>query len=252
MSRTGDIFPLRTAFATEVMKPWYDSIYGDTNATLEFSQRGFAHCCQWASGRMVDDAKAILESYQKNDNAPQGQSTKLPFVAIAMAKDYTPMGADWGGRQLGRKLVAIEPGGSAYGFRMAMHDTRIQIAIFAHDVDSAKSLAAQFCLHVGQFAHRRFKAIHEFGQYQIPMPVVFESPDPSFMAVDTGQKNVTILVADMFLKASIPYFDAPKPGQENDGSTNNPPGYALVERVNLTDLVTGLEAVTTEPGTEFH
>lgn len=246
----GDQFPLKTAFGN-YMHRWYGSLYGDTKGVLEFTQRGFPHCCQWTAGRLVDDAEAMLESYRKNDNAPQGRNTLLPVVLVGMAKDYATMGADWGGRQMPRQVVAIEPGGSAYGLRIAMHEVRTQVVIIAADVDSAKSLAAQFGLFIGNAENRRFEAVHQFGQYKTPMPVVIETPDIVFMNVATGQKNITMLAADITLKASIPYWDAPKAGEENDGTTNNPPGYRLVSSVSVFDEVSRAGAEVNSDGTTW-
>lgn len=246
----GDQFPLKVAFS-EYLGRWYRSLYGDTKAVQEFTLRGFAHCVQWAPGRLVDQAEEILKAYQKNDNAPQGRNTLLPFVAVGMARDFTPMGGDWGGRMVGRRMVAIEPGGSTYGYRQAQHEVRAQVVIFAADVDSAKSLAAQFCLFTGVPENRRFKAKHTFGQYEVEMPAVLEMPDPIFMNVQTEQKNITILAGDLTLKAQIPYFDAPKPGDPNDGTTNNPPGYPILSEVVVTDVAVNVTSENTEDGTTW-
>lgn len=245
---TGDQLPLKTALS-EYLGRWYKSLYGDTKAVKEFTERGFAHCVQWAPGRLVDQAEEILKSYQKNDNAPQGRNTLFPFVAIGMARDFTPMGADWGGRMVGRRMIRIEESGSIYGYRQAMHEVRAQIVIFAADVDSAKSLAAQLCLFTGVPENRRFKAKHTFGQYTVEMPAVLETPDPLFMNIQTEQKNITILAGDLTLKAQIPYFDAPKAGEPNDGTTNNPPGYPGLTEIVVSDLNTAATSTNTSDGT---
>lgn len=233
----GDQFPLKTAFAL-YLKRWYDTLYADTKSVQEYIQRGFAHGCQWVPARMVDSAESMLAAYQKNDNAPQGRNTLLPVVLVGMAKDYIPMGADWGGRQLGRRLVQIEEGGSVYGYRQAMGEKRAQVVIIAADEATANSLAAQFSLYVGEIPNRRFAAVHEFGQYKPEMPVLIETPDIMFVNVATNQNNITILAADLNLKFQIPYFDAPKPGEPNDGTTNNPPGYPVVESVQVFNEIT--------------
>lgn len=230
----GEQFPLKTAFSLYLHR-WYKLLYGATKSGQEFIDRGFAHSCQWVPGRMVDEADKMLAAYRKNDNAEQGKNTKLPVVLVGMAKDYAPMSPDWGGRSPGRKLVRIVEGGSAYGLRQAGHEVRVQVVIIAADVDTAKSLAAQFCMFVGEFENRRFDAVYEFGGHPVPMPTVIESPDIVFMAVASEQNNLTILAADITLKANIPYFDAPRPGEPNDGTTNIPPGYPLVSDVTVID-----------------
>lgn len=247
----GDMFPLKDAFGL-FMARWYRELYGDTKAVQEFIARGFAHSCQWASGRMVDDAQAMLDAYRKNDNAPQGRNTLLPVVLVGMAKDYTPMGADWGGRQIDRQLIQIEEGGSVYGYRQAMLEVRVQVVIIAAEDSTAKSLAAQFCMFAGFIRNRRFKAVHTFGQYSVEMPVVIENPDTIFMSVANDQKNLTILAGDLTLKAQIPYFDAPRAGEENDGTANNPPGYLSVQQVNLLDKTSLTMGTVTDDGTSWN
>lgn len=85
-----------------------------------------------------------------------------------MGRDYTTTGGDWAGRQVARQVVCLsdEPGASIYGYRQAMHDIRTQLAIVAAEEMSARSLAAQFALFLGDPAtSRRLHAKHTFGQY---------------------------------------------------------------------------------------
>lgn len=223
---SGEMHPLKTAFG-RYMKGWFDSLYGATPGVQEYIKRGFPHGVQWAPGRMVDQVESMLAAYQKNDNQPQGKNTKLPVVIAALAKDFTPAGAEWG-RQQARKLVSLEPGGSVYGYRQAMIEKRAQIVIFSAEEPTANSLAAQFCLYIGEIANRSFQAENKFGQYTFNTPVQLESPDVVFMSIANEQKNLTILAADLTLRSIIPYFDAPREGEENDGSGRNPPGYPVV------------------------
>lgn len=70
-------------------------------------------------------------------------------------------------------------------------------------------------------------------------PVQIESTDSPATSIGTEAKNLTILAIDLTLKATIPMMSAPAPGQPNDGkgtpgSTSNPSGFPLVERVNAT------------------
>lgn len=237
--KLGDLFPPKLAFA-EYMARWYQTVYGDTRATEEFAQRGAGKAIKLVSGRMIDDVQAMLESYQRDQQDEHGKNSKLPIVFVALARDYTTTGGDWGGRQVSRRMVRLEDTASAsvYGLRLAMHDVRAQVVVMAADEGSARSLAAQLGLFVGDIANRRFIARHEFGQYTIPAPIVIENPDLMFGSAGTS-KTMTILLADLTLKVSTPYLDAPKPGEENDGSTNNPPGYRTVTDVSVGHLGAG-------------
>ena len=236
---------LKTAFA-KYMDRFYAGLYPDTPALSEFVERGFAKSVTWAPDRMVDAVEDMLKAYQKNKNTSgaepikPGAGSPFPIMFAAMSKDYAPTGADFGGRQVHRQLVALEdtPGASIYGYRQAMGDVRVQVVIMAADAPTARSLAAQFSLFVGQIPNRRFRVEFPWGQYVLSMPCMLETPDILFSKIDAENQGMTILAADVTLKAVFPYLDAPKPGEPNDGTANNPPGYPLVEQINTLNEVT--------------
>lgn len=246
----GDFFPLKQAFS-EYMARFYAGLYPDTSAMQEYTARGIARSIVWAPDRMVDAAEEMLASYRKNSNGPQGSNSLFPIILVALAKDYIPTGGDWGGRQVGRKMVSIVEGGSVYGYRQAMGDIRVQVVIIAAESATARSLAAQFALFVGERHNRRMYCSHTWGQYTFDMPCMLESPDMMFGSVQSDQTNITILAGDLDLKATFPYLDAPKPGEPNDGTTNNPPGYPVLAGVEVIDNVVNTASDTTEAGTAW-
>lgn len=240
----GDLFPLKQAFG-EFLGRWYATLYADTQAVTEFVGRGMAKCVKLAPGRMIDDAESMIATYQRDQQGPRGANALLPVVIVAMGRDYTATGGDWSGRQVPRQMVCLtdEPGASIYGYRQAMHDVRVQLAVIAAEEMSARSLAAQLSLFFGDPGlNRRFYAKHSFGQYELPMPVMVENPDLMF-AVAGQSKTMTVLVGEITLKAVIPYLDAPKVGEDNDGTANNPPGYPRVTSVSLVQANLGIEAL---------
>lgn len=247
----GDLYPSKLAFA-EYMARWYLTVYGDTRATEEFAQRGAGQAIKLVAGRMIDDVKAMLESYQRDQQGEHGKNSKLPIVFIAMARDYTTTGGDWGGRQIPRRLVRLEAGddSSIYGLRVAMHDMRAQVVVMAADEGSARSLAAQFGLFVGDIANRRFAARHEFGQYVVPANITIENPDLIFGSAGES-KTMTILLADLTLKVTTPYLDAPKPGEANDGTAHNPPGYPVVNSITVRHLDAEHGGLVDDAGTHW-
>lgn len=252
----GNLFPVKHGFAT-YMIGWYDRLFSDTKAVTEFAARGHQKAMMFAPGRMVDAVEEMLKSYQKNQNSSTpGDSARFPIVIIGMAKDYVPTTGDWGGRQVGRKLVSFleatveDPNPSVYGYRQAMGDVRTQVAIMAAEEATAKSLATQFVLWVGDIPNRRFTANFVWGQYTLAMPVMIENPDILFTKQDLpDSKNMTILVADVDLKCVFPYPDAPKEGEPNDGSTHIPPGYPVVDTVVASDQVSLMDSQMTDAGT---
>jgi hypothetical protein len=231
---------------------WFNNLYTDTAALKEFRARRPAQAMQWAPSRMIDKVESMLEQYRKNENGPAGATTKLPIVLLATDDDFLGTGADWGGHHTSFDRVQILKDGSWYDYRQHMHDRRIQVAIIASDGDTAKSLAAQLSSYMQEPHHRYMDAKYEFGQYVIPMPMQLETKRIDWMRVETDQKNMKILAADVALKCVVPILRAPGEGEPNDGTANNPPGYPLVSKVhnrqrmgsNFTDMVDGIERIS--------
>lgn len=250
----GNLFPVKEGFA-KYMIDWYGKLFVDTNAISEFASRGHEKCIMFAPGRMVDTVEEMLKSYQRNTNSTTaGSNSKLPIILIGMAKDYIPTGGDWGGRQVGRKMVKFTDAedASMYGYRQAMGDVRTQIAIIAAEEGSAKGLATQLALFVGDIPNRRFTANFVWGEYTLEMPVMIENPDIVFARQDIQEtKNMTVLVADIDLKCVFPYPDAPKDDEPNDGSDHNPPGYPVVSVVVSSDEVALVDSKVTENAVQW-
>jgi hypothetical protein len=253
----GDFLPLKEAYAAYLGR-WYAGIYPDTPAVAEFASRGLPRSIVWAPDRMVDKAEDMLKSYQKNSNqvgtnpVQEGKNAIFPVVIVAMSKDYMPASADMGGRQIGRRLVQLVEGGSVYGYRQAMGEIRTQVVVMAPESATARSLASQFSLWLGEIPNRRFSVTHKWGQYTLTMPCMIELPDIIFSAIETESSSMTVLAADVTLKTVTPYLDAPREGDPNDGSDNNPPGYPTVAEVQSFDDVTGAHSVVTADETVWN
>lgn len=228
------------------MGRFYAGLYPDTPAMESYVERGLTKSIVIAPGRMIDTVEEMLKAYQKNENNRPtepyrpGANALFPIIVVAVAKDYIPTGGDFGGKQVGRRLVALEDGAGAsvYGYRQAMGDVRVQVAVMSAEEATARSLAAQFSLFIGEVKNRRFPVTFPWRSYELQIMCMLETPDIMFSKVDPENQNMTILVADVTLKAVFPYLDAPRPGEENDGSTNDPPGYPLVEQITCLNQVT--------------
>lgn len=232
---------------------WRKGVYADyldTAAVKTFMAKPMAQAIQWAPARMIDAAEDMLELYRKASNGPHGPSGMLPVILLAMDDNFLGTGADWGGQHIGRRLVQIVEGGSWYGYKHVMQDRRAQVVIIASEGGSAQSLAAQLASFIQEPKNRWFDAPYQFGQYKVPMPVTLETNRVDWMnvAAPGDAKNLKILAADITLKCSIPFFDAPQQGEPNDGSTHIPPGYPLVREVQHDDLVTGVRMNGTVEG----
>jgi hypothetical protein len=237
---------------SQYLNRWREGLYpdyADTKAVKAFMARPFAEAVKWAVGRMVDDAKAMLEAYQENKNGPPGKTTLFPVLLLAMDENFVGTGADWGGDQIARTLQQIEEGGSWYGHKHVMQDRRLQMVIIANEGGSAQSLAAQLSSFIKEPSNRYFNAVYQFGQYNVPVPQTLESVRIDWMDVKQDEKNIKILVADLTLKCTIPFFDAPAEGAPNDGSDKVPPGYPIVSVVAHANISTPTGSTTTEAGT---
>lgn len=237
--------PVKAAFG-EYIGGFYASIVPTTKALEGYVTRGLASSIVWAPGRMIDATEEMLSSWQRNDT--DGAATKpanMPVIIVAMAKDYTPTGRDFT-HQIAESVLVMIPGDEkerVFGVRAIAGDIRAQIAIFAHDEPTARSLAAQFLLFLDVAPNRRFTARYNFAGESMDWPVQVESPDAPAMSIQTEAKNLTILAIDITLKAEIPLFDAPAEGQPNDGKgtpgTADPAGYPLVQEINAESMESG-------------
>lgn len=235
--------PVKAGFG-DFMGQFYASIVPTTKPMKAYVERGLAKSIAWAPARMVDAAEEMLGSWQRNDTSPNPtKPADLPVILVGMSKDYVPAGRDYTRQVADREMVMI-PGDAKerlFGLRTIAGDIRAQVAIFSSDEPTAKSLASQFLLFIDGSSRRRFTARHQFAGLSLDWPVQIESPDSPASAVATDAKNLTILVIDITLKASIPLLDHPKPGEPNDGkgsdgNPSDPHGYPLTEVVNRREV----------------
>lgn len=229
---------------SEYLSRYYSGLSATTKALHEYTQRGLAKSIIWTPGRMIDSAEEMLAAWQRNDsdNAPS-HPQKLPIMLIAMAKDYVPSARDYTRQMAERQLIIIpeDPKERVFGLRTIAADIRVQLAIFASDEPTARSLAAQFCLYIDVLHNRTFWASHRFAGLEHEWPIQLESSDAPAMVIPNEAKNLTILALDITLKTSTPLFDAPKDNEPNDGKgtdgdTEDPHGYPTVQAIDAIDL----------------
>lgn len=232
---------VKTSFG-EYMGRFYASLHPTTKGMGEFVGRGFSQSVVWAPSRMVDAAEDMLDSWQRNDtDGSPTHPASLPIIIAAMAADYTPTSRDVT-RQVSEEALVILPGDvkeRAFKVRTIAGDIRTQIAVFAHDEPTVKSIAAQFALFVDRMDNRRFYAIHSFAGQDIKWPIQLETPETFAQRIASEAKILTILAMDVTLRVSIPLFNAPKDGEPHDSKgnpsdSNDPSGYPLVIDVDYT------------------
>lgn len=226
----------------DFMRGFYRSVVPTTTPMREFVARGFPYCVAWAPSRMIDKAEEMLSAWQRNDTQQSDtRPPKMPVVLVAVAKDYTPISGDFG-TQISDATEVMIPGdakGRYFEMRMIMGEVRAQVAVFAQDEPTAKSIAAQFLLYLSSPSNRGFYASFPFAGVDNRFPVQFESRDSPAMNIDTGANNLTVLAIDLTLRCSVPIFNAPAEGESSDGQgvpgTDDPAGYPLVQEVGIND-----------------
>ena len=226
----------------EYMTRFFAQVLPTTKPLQAYVSRDVSKAMMWAPARMVDAADQMLGSYQRNDhdNAPSNPSD-LPIIIIAMAKDYVPSSREFTRQIADREWVMLpnDPKQRLFGLRQVAGDIRAQVAIFAADEPTARSLAAQFSLFVEATGNNRFKADYTFAGMSVKWPVQLESTDIPAMAIQSEAKNLTIYAMDLSLHVSVPLFDAPKAGEPNDGKgiagdVLDPAGYPLTTDLMIT------------------
>lgn len=233
--------PVKIAFG-ELMQRCYERLVPTTVALNEYTQRGFAQSVAWAPSRMVDQAEAMLEAWQRNDSK-QATTTPpdLPVILAAISKDWVPIAHDFG-TQIPDSVPIIFPDDTKerlFRVRVVSGELRVQLGLFAADEPTVKSLAAQLLLFFDSPEQRRFWATYRFAGFDHAYPVQVETPDPPAMKVETNSRIVSALTVDFTLKASAPIFSAPAAGEPNDGKgtpeTDDPAGFPVVEEVTHVD-----------------
>lgn len=232
--------PIKIGFG-EYISRFYGGLSATTKPMHEFISRGLDKSIAWCPSRMVDSAEEMLAMWQRNDtdDSPT-HPAKLPVILVAMAKDYVPTGREYTRQVSDSQFVTLpdDPKERMFGLRYISADIRTQLAIFAADEPTARSIAAQFCLFIDSPHNKTFDASHRFAGFDLSWGVQLESSDTPAMSIQSEAKNLTILALDLTLRASIPMFDHPKDSESNDGKgtdgdIDDPHGYLLVETVDV-------------------
>lgn len=220
----------------DYMGRYYASLVADTPAMVEYVARGLARSVVWVPGRMVDSVEDMVKEYRRNENDPgPGLSSRLPVVMVALSKDFLPSPPEWG-VAVGSPVYVTDPDDEyqrAYKVRLSYNEYRGQVVFLAPEAHTAHSLATQFNLFANGDGGRRFPAVYEFAGLQHEFEGVLETIDLGAVATHTEQKNLTVNVADLTVRATVPFFQAPKDEEPNDGKPA-PSGYPVVVEVDST------------------
>jgi hypothetical protein len=238
------INPVKIAFG-KLVTQWQKQLFPDGKQVKEFSLRASEKAIAFADSRMVDDAQAMLDLWQKNktDNAPSS-SARLPVVLIAIARDFTS------GNQYHNQIkdslpvvLAADPKERVFNLRTLGLSLRVQMAFIADNDTTARALVAQWHNYINSPSRRNMNAIYQFAGFSMPWGVSFEIPQNYASNIAIDANNICILTVDMTLNATVPMYenpqdDEPNDGKGTDGNLNDPHGYPVVLVINSTEFAT--------------
>jgi hypothetical protein len=230
---------------------YHQSLIADTQFVQEFAARPVAKSIVWAAGRMIDSVEDMLKSWRQNENNPgPGMSSMLPVIFLALDRNYMPV--------LPEYSVAVPetpfvfPGDElerVYHCSTVTNEYKAQVVFVAPEMQTAHSLLVQWHTWLTQGpAGRRFYSEYEFAGFKTKWPCVLEAIDPPGAVTPLDQPNVTVLVSDMTIRATVPLFRAPGAGQQNDGKAA-PAGYPVVIDIEAQATLAG--ALGTANGTHI-
>ena len=242
------------------MSRFFDQLVPTTKPMAEYCRRPFKYAVMLAPARMIDMAEDLLAKYLRADIQKDfGSSTRphnLPVILVAFARDVTPTARDYG-RQIANAERVTLPGDEkerVFKIRTVASDMRVQCAVFASDEPTARSIAAQFLLHVDATQNRRFWVDYEYAGIPLKFPAQLETTEVIAPLTPTEANNLTVLAIDLTLKCTIPLINGAKTEEEADdkgivGDEFDPAGYRIVEAVDIHDRDTHYHGHQGIPGT---
>lgn len=242
------------------MSRFFDQLVPTTKPMAEYCRRPFKYAVMLAPARMIDMAEDLLAKYLRADIQKDfGSNTRphnLPVILVAFARDVTPTGRDYG-RQIANAEWVTLPGDEkerVFKIRTVASDVRVQCAVFASDEPTARSIAAQFLLHVDATQNRRFWVDYEYAGIPLKFPAQLETTEVIAPLTPTEANNLTVLAIDLTLKCTIPLINGAKTEEEADdkgivGDEFDPAGYRIVETVDIHDRDTHYHGHQGIPGT---
>lgn len=235
--RIGRLTPVKAALG-RWLEQFHAQFDPDTQANEEWAQRQAPLAMVFAPGRMVDQVELMLSSWRRNDNSgAPGTSAYLPILFVAVAPDYTETPGEHGRPLTDYMAVGFGTDTLRRSFLVrAMHvDLRAQIVVVAPNIDTAASMIGQLCHWC--IERRRIFAPHEFAGFTSHWPVHVLPGDRMAITMPQGE-HMTALSLDLTIRATLPQFKRPGPGEPNDG--HDPAGYPVVQAVdNAHDMTLG-------------
>lgn len=225
--------PVKEGFG-RYMQRFYAQVQPTTKPLHDFVGRGGARSVVFAPAAMDDKAEEMLALWRRSDLRGDGRFN-LPIIIVAVADDAMPTSRAWGVQLSSPTNVVIpsDPKRRVFKVTSTLMDVRAQVAIFAADEPTARSLAAQLLTFIDAFENSAFTVPYRFAGLEVQWPVKLESSETPVSTIATGEGNIQVLAVDLTFKAHVPLYRAPKAGEPNDGlgipgDADDPAGYPQV------------------------
>jgi hypothetical protein len=223
--------PVKIGFGNYLARFFNDALVADTKALESFKTRPLHKAILMSPSRLIDMVDDMLIKYMKLEkDSPNAVHNDLPVIIFAIDRTFTPTGRSGAYQVADNPMVTLpnDPKERAFKLKTINEDMRAQVVIFAHDQNSARSIAGQLMLYADALANRNFGCVFRFSGIDDVWSARVESPDNAVMAIPSNAKNLTIMTVDLTIKAVIPIFEAPKETDLHDdkGDPNNPDDLA--------------------------
>lgn len=228
--------PVKLAIG-DVMGTYFSRLRPTTKKMPEFCSRPLEKAIAWCPARMIDQAEDMLAAWRKNatdleDDVTASQGFgRLPAIAVAMDKSFASIDDIYTAEKEWVQLPN-DPKERWFQVESTSGEIRVQVAFFAEDEPTARSLAAQFMMFMKRRELLDARVTFCFAGLPQYWPLNISTSSLSASNVATEANNLTILVVDFSIKPVIPFYDAPKAGEYHDDKgvpgTDDPAGYPVV------------------------
>lgn len=212
-------------------KEFLDEVMPTNQCIKAFNERPISSKFKLVTGRLVDQAEAMLNKWRTNPDQDKNHH-KLPVFIMGFGKEYSSSGLEKGKTISQHNYVVSDNQGNYFNLRLDKHDQRVQIALFSQDEETAFSFASQFKLYCARYDVRHQYAVTDYNgiNYAFPMSIEDNNIFAPTQTID-GQDNLTILTFDITFNCHTPYFL----GQINEKNQQVAPYLPVVTKIILKD-----------------
>lgn len=196
--------PIKIA-CVEYIKRYLTEIIATNKRMVEFNSRPLKEKISVVNGRLVDQHEEMLNKWR--EKGVHGAISPLPTFLMGFDKNYTSSDLTKGRSISSKEYIVQDEQGDYFKIRVSKHDIRMQLVLYAPDVETAFSFADQFKLFCARFENRHAYAKYKYNNRYYGFAMTLE--DNNVVAVDSPipeQDNLTVYVMDLTFSCNTPYF----------------------------------------------